>query len=275
MKFNLDNLLPPGRESINLPDLIERRVINKVGGINECVCVSIKEPCEANHKSLVAGMQKILPVIYQSPEQACQLLMNYGMRMLEKIPFPDSTNFQKAHAGEILTCAYFEECENAVVLSYKWRLNTTKNQHQYGMDLLAFDFGTNPPTIYAIAVKTTYQGGTGQRPTVIGNAIDELTEYIAGEKLDDDLGVIARNLHTDERCETAFKSWYSPYRQGIHQSIPKLILVPAIVVDEDNWRDEYAAPAILNDFGLPGAVRILCVKSLEEFVRQVYSRGKS
>lgn len=157
------------------------------------------------------------------------------------------------------------------VLTYKWRLNTSRNQHQLGMDLLAFNLNSNPPTIYAIAIKTTSQGGDGKAPTVINSAVNELKKYLASEKLDDDLGIIAANLHTDDTYKESFLKWYAPYTQEVPAAKPNLVPVPAIVVDQNNWKDEYASSVISYDFGMPAQVRILCIYELESLVNQVYT----
>ena len=270
MYIEIKKVLPSGRPKINLDSLLNKRDHPKTGK-NSCVCASLIEPRDQSHASLVAGFRKILPFIYHTAEQVVAILLRYGMDFTDALPLPPSFNFQWAHTGEILMCAYFEEVEDTVVLSYKWRLNTTKNQHQYGMDLLAFNLNENPPIIYAIAVKTTDQGQDGKTPSVVYKANYELEEYLSGKKLDDDLEIIAANLHTNEDIKKAFLDWYDPYTQGIPKSKPVLVPVPAIVIDEKNWQDKYAHPAIQYDFGIPGAVRIICVDGLEDLVKAAYS----
>jgi hypothetical protein len=270
MIIDVDNLLPPGRTPIHLELIFDRRN-HPLLGPNPCCCVSLKEPANENRKALLAGIRKILPFIYRSPEEATRLLFRYGMDVKEAIPKPDKFRFRWAHAGEILMCSYFEEVEQMTVYSYKWRLSTTGNQHQYGMDLLAFDTKTNPPTIYLVAVKTTKEGGDGQIPTVVYSAIRELDAYLKSDKLDDDLEIISSNLHTDETHKQIFLSWYDPYTQGIAGVKPRLVPVPGIVADAAGWNDRYAKPAIEKDFGVPGAVRVLCINELEELVNQVYA----
>jgi hypothetical protein len=263
-------LLPSGRPEIHLPMLLKKRD-HPEKGKNLCVCVSLTPPVDESFKALVNGLRRILPFVYHSAEQVVAILARYGLDFAKAVPLPTAPTFQWAHAGEILMCAYFEECENTVSLTYKWRLNTSKNQHQLGMDLLAFDLSSNPPRLYAIAVKTTSQGGDGRTPSVISNAIKELKTYIGGEKLDDDLAIIAANLHTNAAHRDVFLKWYDPYAQDIPAAKPELIAVPGIVIDEKNWHDGYAKSAIEYDFGIPGAVRVLCVKDLESLVNQVYA----
>lgn len=270
MKVDLDNFLPPGRPTINLHLLLDSRE-HPESGNNLCKCASLTAPQSESHQSLVKGMRRILPFMYRRVEQVIETLARYGMDFAEEIPLPTSFKFQWAHAGEILMCAYYEECEQATVLTYKWRLNTTKNQHQLGMDLLAFDLKINPPKIYTIAVKTTDQGDEGNTPSVIYDAISELKAYLSSEKLDDDLEIMAANLHTDENHRNVFLAWYDPYTQSVPATKPEIIPVVAIVIDEKNWRDKYARPAIRQDFGVPGAVRILSIAGLTEFVQQTYA----
>ncbi len=270
MKIEVDiELLPPGRPSISLALLLAKRD-HSTTGANPCVCVSIEQPITENRDALLNGMRKILPFIYHAPTEAIKILFRYGVNVTSNIFTPPSPTFQWAHAGEILMCAYFEECENNVVLSYKWRLNTTRNQHQFGMDLLAFDLQTSPPVIKAIAVKTTHQGSNGKTPSVVYDAINELKEYLISEKLDDDLEVISANLHTDDVNKKIFKDWYDPYAQGVPSQRPQLIPVPAIVIDAQHWQDKYALPAIQHDFGMPGMVRILCIDELENLIQETY-----
>ena len=79
------------------------------------------------------------------------------------------------------------------MLTYKWHLNTTRNQHQFGKDILAFDLTLSPVKIYAIAVKTTYQSSNGKAPAFFSNAVKELEEYIELGKLDNDLVFMSAN----------------------------------------------------------------------------------
>jgi hypothetical protein len=213
--------------------------------------------------------------MYRMTEDVFATLCLHGMDFPQAVPLPDSFSFQWAHTGEILVCAYFEECEGHVVLTYKWRLSTAKNQHQFGMDLIAFNLNPTPPVIYAIAVKTTDQGRDGKTPSVIYDAIRELRDYLGNDRLDDDLEIIAANLHTDEVHRRMFLDWYDPYTQGVPADKPCLVAVPAIVIEAQNWDDKYAKPAIDCDFGIPGSVRILCLHNLENLVRLVYSQGGS
>jgi hypothetical protein len=167
-------------------------------------------------------------------------------------------------------CAYFEECENTVVLSYKWRLNTTRKQYPFGMDLIAFDLTSIPPTIYLVAVKTSHGSQQGKTPGAIFKAISELNTYLFEGRLDDDLAVISTNLHVDDVARQTFEKWYDPYTQKITANTPKLVAVPAVVIDAADWEDKYAAAAISHDFGIEGAVRILCIDRLQELVEGTY-----
>jgi hypothetical protein len=212
-----------------------------------------------------------LPYIYRSPDEVLAILRRQGMDFASEIPLPRSRKFQWAHTGEILICVYFEECEGADVLTYKWRLNTSRNQHQLGMDILAFDLKLTPPLIYAIAVKTTDQGRTGKTPSVVYDANSELKTYLSSDKLDDDLSIISANFHSDEEHRVMFEAWYDPYSQKLPADQPKLVPVPAFVTDTVNWRDEYAHPAIQKDFGMPGAVRVFCIDGLEKLVQEAYA----
>jgi len=266
-------LLPSGRPSINLRSLFAKRV-HPDKGQNECVCISLAEPQPESHEALVNGLQKILPFIYRTREQAHEILDRYGMRLPKEIPIPTAFNFQWSHTGEILVCAYFEECEDTVVLTYKWRLNTANNQNPFGMDVLAFDFKTKPPRIYAVAVKTTDPGDKDKTPSVVFKALSELKDYLTTEKLDDDLELISAHLQTDDYHRQIFQAWYNPYSQKVPANKPCLIAVPAIVTEGDGWDDRYAKPAINYRFGVPGAVRIICIKDLDRLVRLTYSRGE-
>jgi hypothetical protein len=170
-------------------------------------------------------------------------------------------------------CAYFEECENKRVLTYKWRLNTSNNQNQLGMDLIAFDFAKTPPLIMLVAVKTSKEGADGNIPTVIYKARTELKNYLAGDTLHDDLEIISANLQVDDRCRQAFLNWYDPYSQGAAAATPNLIATPAIVIEKNGWDDRYAEPLINFDFGTQGAIRVFTVFELEKLVQQVYTRN--
>jgi hypothetical protein len=86
------------------------------------------------------------------------------------------------------------------------------------------------------------------------------------------LGIIAANLHTSEDLKRVFLDWYDPYSQGVPKYKPVVVPVPAIVIDEKNWKDKYAHPSINYDFGIPGAVRIICIGELSDFVKAVYSK---
>lgn len=272
VEFEISNALPIGRKPINLHLLLTKRT-HQTAGTNPCVCVSLAAPKAENRAALVRGMHRLLPFIYRSFEQLMEILANYGDELKAVLPYPKSPDHQWAHLGEILTCAYFEECENTVIFSYKWRLNTSKNQHPYGMDLIAFDVTVSPPRIHLIAVKTSHEGTDDKRLAAIGNAITELKKYLDGknEKLDDDLEIIAANLHTDSTHKDYFKAWYDPYTQKVPASTPQLIPVPAIVIDSNHWNDDYALPAIRKDFGRPGMVRVLCIDELEKLVQETYS----
>jgi hypothetical protein len=266
-------LLPAGRPRINLNLLLAMSDFRDKG-CNKCVSLSLVEPRNKSRAALAKGLRRVLPFMYRAPQQALDILVRYGIDFADEIPLPSSFDFQWAHTGEFLVCAYFEECEGAVVLTYKWRLNTTKNQHQFGMDLIAFDLTMTPPRIYAIAVKTTEQGNDGKTPSVVYGAIHELNDYLSNEKLDDDLEIIAANMHTDDSYRKIFEDWYNPYSQGVPASKPALVVVPAFVVEGSNWRDRYARPAIGHDFGVPGAVRVFRIDRLGDLVRAVYSRGQ-
>lgn len=267
--------IPTARESINLKDLLISQN-HPTNGTNPCACISVKDPKDESLNSLLNGIRKILPFMYQFEDNVIKDLKRYGLDFSNKINyFPTSPDFQKAHLGEILACAYFEEYEDKTVLTYKWRMNTTRNQHQFGMDILAFDFSSSPIKIYAIAVKTTYQGSNGQTPTVFSNAVNELKEYVEKGKLDNDLVVTSANLHVTNESRIVFENWYDPYSQSVPQSKPELILVPIIVVDENNWQDKFADATINYDFGKPSIIRILQLNNLEDFVSKTYSGGTS
>lgn len=273
MRPQVDNLLPAGRPRIYLERILLCRE-HPAAGRNPCVSAALRDPKVEQHSALVKGLRRILPFMYQSVESAVSTLLRYGIDFQEGVSQPPTSfEFQLAHTGEILSCVYFEEIEAKVVLVYKWRLNTTKNQHQFGMDLIAFDLDASPPTIYLLAVKTTQQGEGGRTPSVVYDAVRELNDYLGNStKLDDDLGIIASNLDVDERHRAAFLDWYDPYIQGLPDAVPRLHAVPAIVSEEQNWQDKYALPAIGADFGVPGMVRVICVDGLDELVRQVFSR---
>lgn len=269
----MSSSIPTARESINLKDLLTSQN-HPTSGNNSCVCVSVKTPKDKSHNALLNGIRKILPFMYQFEEDVIKDLKRYGFDFSSRINyFPTSPDFQKAHLGEIFACAYLEECENKSILTYKWRMNTTRNQHQFGMDILAFDFNSSPIKIYAIAVKTTYQGANGKTPGVFGDAVSELEEYVEKGKLDNDLVVTSANLHVDNEVKTAFENWYNPYSQKVPQYTPELILVPIIVVDENNWQDKFAHSTINHDFGMPSFIRILQIQELECFVGKTYSGG--
>jgi len=274
MHIQVDDLLPPGRPMIYLERILLCRQHPKLGR-NPCVCAALRDPHPEYHSALVNGLRRILPFMYRTVEQAVDILLRYGIDFQEAISQPPTSfKFQWAHTGEILFCAYFEEIEGKVVLVYKWRLNTTKNQHQFGMDLMGFDLDASPPAIYVIAAKTTQQGEDGTTPSVVYDAIRELKDYLAqSTKLDDDLEIIAANLHTDKKHRTAFLDWYDPYTEGLPDAKPRLVAVPAFVAEEQNWQDKYAVPAIEADFSVPGMVRVICVDGLDHLVRQVFSRG--
>lgn len=271
----MNKSIPTTRESINLKDLLDSED-HPTNGNNPCVCVTVKNPKSESQNSLLNGIRKILPFMYQFEVDVIKDLKRYGMDFSKKINyFPTSPDFQKAHLGEIFACAYFEECEHKTVLTYKWRMNTTRNQHQFGMDILAFDLNSSPIKIFAIAVKTTYQGSDGKTPAVFYNAVKELEEYIKYGKLDNDLVVTSANLHVNDESRKAFESWYNPYTQEVPQYVPELVLVPVIVVDENNWKQEYANSTINHNFGNPSVVRILQLQNLKDFVTQTYSGGNS
>lgn len=261
--------LPPGRPHINLPLLVAKRK-HPDNGVNDCVCISLANPVDDSHASLVAGLRRILPFMYRGYEDAVKLYEKYGVDVGFHLPVPDKFDYQWAHAGEFLMCAYFEECEHTVVLSYKWRLNTTRKQYPYGMDLLAFDLTAVPPVIYLVAVKTSHGAEKGKTPGAIFKAVAELNTYLLEERLDDDLAVIDANLHVDAETRRTFEQWYDPYTQKISASAPKLVAVPAVVIDQKDWEDKYAAHAINHDFGVEGTVRIFCIDRLEELVTQTY-----
>ena len=272
MYVHVDNLLPPGRPPIHLDLLLESREHPEKGS-NDCICAALRDPRADHHSALVRGLRRILPFMYRTVEQVMSILCRYGMDFSDGVAQPPTSfDFQWAHIGEILTCAYLEEIEDVVVLTYKWRLNTTRNQHQFGMDLLAFDLDAAPPKLFMIAVKTTKQGKDGKTPSVVYDAIKELKDYLTSStKLDDDLEIIAANLHTDESHRTAFLDWYDPYTEGVPQAKPDLVAMPAIIAEEGHWQDKYALPAIKHDFGVPGTVRVICIDRLEDLVRLVYS----
>lgn len=272
MHVQINNMLPPGRPQIHLDLLLATRK-HPEEGPNACTYASLREPRQEYHAALVNGLRRILPFMYRTVDEVISVLLRYGLDFPKGVSqMPTSFGFQWAHAGEILTCVFFEEVEGTAVLTYKWRLNTTKNQHQFGMDLIGFDLNTTPPTLYVIAVKTTDQGEDGRTPSVVYDAINELKEYITtGDKLDDDLEIIAANLHTNQDHRTAFLDWYDPYTQEVPKSKPVLVAVPAIVAEERHWQDKYALPAIRCDFGVPSTVRVICIDRLEELVRLTYS----
>lgn len=264
----MESLLPTGRPSLNLVSLVKTRLLEKQS-LHACKIVSICEPLDANFDALVKGMRKILPFMYREANEVVQTLCRYGLDFAKEVPLPPSPEFQFAHCGEFLSCAYFEECENLTVLTYKWRLSTTKNQHQFGMDLLAFDLTTSPPTIHAIPVKTTRQGGS-ETPSVIYKAISELKKYLESEQLDDDLEIIAANLQVAEAHQNLFLQWYDPYTQGIPASKPTIVATATIVIDEGQWNDDFAQPIINADFGVDAEGRIIAVPKLEELVTRAY-----
>jgi Cap4 SAVED domain len=266
-----DKLLPTGRPRMYLDSLLVSRQYSE-NGLNPCFCISLADPQNEYRDSLITGLRKILPFMYRTKEQAFQILLRYGVDFVNKLPLPPSEAFQWAHAGEFLMCAYFEECEKKVVLTYKWRLNTTRNQHQFGMDLIAFDLQSLPPKIYLIAVKTTAQGKKGAPPSVISEAVTELETYLKGEKINDDLEIISAHLHTDDPHRVLFEGWYDPYTQNNPASRPHLVPVPAFVVEAAHWQDKFARRAISKDFGTPGIVTVLCIDDLEEVVRRTYSQ---
>lgn len=272
MQIQIDNMLPPGRPAIHLDRILTCREHPETGP-NDCICAALCDPRPEHHSALVNGLRRILPFMYRTVEQVVDILSRYGVDFQKGISQPPTSfDFQWAHTGEILLCAYLEEIEGKVVLVYKWRLNTTRNQHQFGMDLIAFDLDSVPPTIYMIAVKTTEQGKDGKTPSVVYGAIAELRDYLANStKLDDDLEIIVANLHTDDKHRTAFLDWYNPYTEGVPDSKPELFAVPAFVAEEQHWRDDYAVPAIKSDFGVAGTVRVICIDGLEELVRRVFS----
>ena len=272
MEIDSSKLLPSGRPAISLNLLLVKRD-HPVQGKNPCLCVSLVEPRVESHDSLVRGLRKILPFMYRLPDEVVAALFRHGMDFPAMVPLPTSSHYRWAHAGEILVCAYFEECENTSVLAYKWRLNSAKNQNALGMDVLAFDLAAAPPKIYLVAVKTTHQGADGKTPNVLYKAIGELKEYINGSALDDDLEILASNLQVTEDLKQRFLEWYDPYSQHVPGTKPTAIAVPAIVVDGQNWDDRYAKPAIQCDFGIPAAVRVLCIDNLESLVELTYSRG--
>ena len=276
MYVQIDNMLPPGRPRIRLDLLLTHREHSEKG-LNDCINALLRDPRKQHHAALVNGLRRILPFMYRTVDEVISILSRYGLDFPRGVSqIPTSFDFQWAHTGEILTCVFFEEIEDAVVLTYKWRLNTTKNQHQFGMDLIAFDLNTTPPTLYVIAVKTTNQGEDGKTPSVVYDAINELKGYLTmGDKLDDDLEIIAANLHTDKDHRIAFLDWYDPYTQEVPQTKPTLVAVPAIVAEEKHWQDKYALPAIRCDFGVPGKVRVICIDRLKELVRLTYSREAS
>lgn len=125
MKVEVDlDMLPPGRPPIFLASLLAKRD-HPTKGTNPCVCVSIEQPRTENRVALVNGMRKILPFIHRPLDEAIKIFCRYGMNVAPNVFTPPSPKFQWGHAGEILMCAYFEECENTDILTYKWRLNTT------------------------------------------------------------------------------------------------------------------------------------------------------
>lgn len=208
--------------------------------------------------------------MYMTYEEAINLFEKYGVDVGNKILIPDKFDYQWAHTGEFLMCAYFEECEDTVVLSYKWRLNTTRKQYPYGMDLLAFDLKAVPPIIYLVAVKTSHGSQKGRTPSAINKATSELNTYLSEGRLDDDLAVISINLHVDDLTRQTFEKWYDPYTQKIKASTPKLVAVPAVVIDTADWEDKFAAAVMSHDFGIEGAIRILCIDRLQELVEETY-----
>lgn len=264
------NVLPTGRPGIHLRNLLQNRQ-HPEPGQNECVCISLVNPQQESFPALVAGLRRVLPHMYRSSDDVVATLMRYGMDFSSHIPIPSSESFQKAHAGEILACTYYEECEDMLVPSYKWRLNTSKNQHQLGMDILAFDLTSVPPMILLVAVKTTETGHDGRTPSVIYDALRELEEYWDGKKLDDDLAVIDANFHADGDCRRVFLEWYDPYSQGIPSEKPVLIAVPTIIVEQASWNDAFALPAIRKNFSIPGKVRIIAIPDLLDFVAKVFT----
>lgn len=266
----MNNLIPTGRPPINLPVMVGTRNHPK-NGKNSCICIELLAPEQTNHEALVNGLRRILPFIYRKYEDVVSILLRHGMDFADRIPLPTSFDYQWAHTGEILMCAYFEECEKKVVLTYKWRLNTSNNQNQLGMDLMAFDFAKTPPEIYLIAVKTSGEGADKKTPSVIYSARTELKNYLEVDTLHDDLEIISANLQTNDQCRQTFLSWYDPYSQGVAAATPVLVSTPAIVIEKNVWDDRYAEPLINFDFGTLGTIRIFTVFELEKLVQQVYA----
>lgn len=262
--------LPPGRPPLNLPLLIAKRK-HPGTSTNDCIYINLVDPQADSHTALVKGLRRILPFMYRGREEAIKLYEKYGVDVGFHLPVPNKFDYQWAHTGEFLMCAYFEECENTVILSYKWRLNTTRKQYPFGMDLLAFDLNAVPPVIYLVAVKTSHGPPTGGGTlSAVSKAVAELNTYLSEARLDDDLAVIDANLHVDDETRKTFEQWYDPYSQKISSSKPKLVAVPAIVIDEKDWEDRFAAHAINHDFKIDGTVRILCIERLEELVKETY-----
>ncbi len=265
--FDNAKMLPTGRPLICLADLL-RQIEYPFQEKNPCTQSLLIDPKSDSHMALVKGLRKILPFIYRSLEQNIQILMRYGMNFANAIPIPTSFSFQFAHAGEILACAYYEECEDVLIPIYKWRLNTSNNQNQLGMDLIGFKFSQPSPEVYLIAVKTTVSGEDGKTPSVVYSAINELKTYLSAGKIDDDLEIIAANV--DGEVKKTFLDWYDPYSQGVPIYKPSLIVAPSIVAEEKYWKDEYALPAMRHDFGVKAKVKVITVEEIENLVRQVY-----
>jgi len=282
MKIEIEDkdpsFLPTGRPRVHIHRLVSCRDLPSTGS-NTGICVELASPEDENRAVLIKEMRRILPVMYRPLEDAFRIIFRYldqPSAITEQFPLPPSPDFQLAHIGEFLFCVYFEELENKIVPCYKWRLNTTDNQHQYGMDILAFNFDQEPPEIWLIAVKATEQGENNKTPSQVYDAVSELNDYLDSDKLDDDLGVISANLHTNVRQRNLFMNWYEPYTRGHSNTRPILVAVPAIVAEANVWQDKYARAALRSNFVsrdhiVSGTVRVVCIRNLRQLVDAVYA----
>ena len=270
--------LPTGRPRIHFHRLVNCRNL-PLTGPNAGICIELASPEDKNRSILINEMKRILPFMYRPVEDAIRIITRYidqPSAIMKQFPLPPSSDYQLAHIGEFLFCVYFEELENKIIPCYKWRLNTTENQHQYGMDILAFNFEREPPEIYLIAVKATEQGENNRTPSQVNKAISELKGYLDSDRLDDDLGVISANLHTNTQQRNLFMNWYEPYTRGYSNTHPTLVAVPAIVAEANVWQDKYARIALRSNFvstdhTCSGAVRVVCIRNLRQLVDAVYA----
>lgn len=266
----MSELLPSGRPSIHLPELLEVRKASFADTRNPFAVASLRQPVDAHHASLVAGLRRMIPFMYKRHDEVVEILHRHGLDLPKGIPIPSSVRYQAVHLSEFVSCAYAEECEQLTILTYKWRLNTSPNQHQFGMDLLAFDLSSQPPIIHAISVKTTSQAQTGRTPSVVYDAIRELNDYLLGDGLANDLPIIAANLDTSPALRDLFLDWFDPYSQGVPGSQPTMVAVVALVIDHANWQDDFAKPVATAAFPTAGRAFTLAIARLADLVESAF-----